>query len=238
MNTLDSRNLLQLPTVLLLSGQSLYIAVTQLHAGGDANDHHHIFAHYAEDGLWTAVHLGQFLAMAMLLGGLLMLARTIEARGTAGSALARLGGGAALLTLALCGALQAVDGVALQRAVTAWVVAPDSEKAARFASAESIRWLEWGMRSYHDFGMALTLLAVAAAIVASRAVAQPVGWLMGLSGLAYLAQGWVAGTDGFTSTQSAAIVAAWAFSIVWMGWLLFDAVRPGGADAAARPATA
>jgi len=34
-----------------------------------------------------------------------------------------------------------VDGVALKQAVNAWASAPDAEKAARFASAEAIRWL-------------------------------------------------------------------------------------------------
>ena len=42
----------------------------------------------------------------------------------------------------------AVDGVALKQAVNAWASAPVAEKAARFASAEAIRWIEWGARSY------------------------------------------------------------------------------------------
>jgi hypothetical protein len=43
--------------------------------------------------------------------------------------------------------------------------------------------------------------------------------LMAVTSLAYFAQGWVAGTDGFTSAQSIAIVAAWALSLAWMIWL-------------------
>jgi hypothetical protein len=35
-----------------------------------------------------------------------------------------------------------VDGVALKQAVNAWVDAPEAEKAARFAAAEAMRWLE------------------------------------------------------------------------------------------------
>ena len=51
-------------------------------------------------------------------------------------------------TLALYGVVMAVDGVALKQAVNAWASAPVAEKAARFASAEAIRWIEWGARSY------------------------------------------------------------------------------------------
>ena len=53
-----------------------------------------------------------------------------------------------MVALALEGALQAVDGVANKQADMAFVTAADAEKAARFASAEAIRWIEWGMRSY------------------------------------------------------------------------------------------
>lgn len=38
-----------------------------------------------------------------------------------------------------------------QAGVNAWANAPDAEKAARFASAETVRWLEWGMRSSANF---------------------------------------------------------------------------------------
>jgi hypothetical protein len=39
----------------------------------------------------------------------------------------------------------------------ALVRAPESEKAARFASAETIRSLEWGTRSYQSFVFGLSL---------------------------------------------------------------------------------
>jgi hypothetical protein len=55
---------------------------------------------------------------------------------------ARLGAVSAAVALGLYGVLQAVDGVALKQVVDAWVRAPEAEKAARFASAETIRWLE------------------------------------------------------------------------------------------------
>ncbi|CDX22174.1 conserved membrane hypothetical protein [Mesorhizobium sp. ORS 3324] len=227
------RNLLGPSSRLLLAGQVLYIVVTQFHAGGDANDHHAIFATYAENAIWTAVHLGQFAGMAMLLGGLAALSFALDEEEEATRWLGRAGGAVAVAALALYGALQAVDGVALKQAVNAWAGAPEAEKAARFASAEAIRWLEWGMRSYQDFAMGLALLLFAAALARTAWIARPAGWLMGLCGLAYLAQGWVAGTQGFTLAQSVAIVLSWGLGLAWMIWLAVAARRRGAALSAA-----
>jgi len=131
----------------------------------------------------------------------------------------------AAVTLALYGVLQAVDGVALKQAVNAWANAPDAEKAARFATAEAIRWLEWGARSYTNFALGLSLVLFAAAVPRTARFPRTVGFLMGLSGLTYLVQGWVAGTEGFSETQTIAIVLAWVLNLTWMIWLIVAARR-------------
>jgi hypothetical protein len=59
---------------------------------------------------------------------------------------------------ALAAVLYAVDGVALKQAVDAWASAPAREKATRLASAEVIRWLEWGTNGYWNFMQGLALL--------------------------------------------------------------------------------
>jgi heme A synthase len=122
--------------------------------------------------------------------------------------------------LALYGVLQAVDGVALKQAVNAWADASDTEKPARFASAEAIRWIEWGVRSYQDFALALALLLAAAAVVRTDWIPRPLAYLIALAGLAYAVQGWVVGSEGFSPTHSAAIVLAWVLNLTWMVWLL------------------
>jgi hypothetical protein len=238
------RTSLRLSSWLLLAGQLLYIVFTQFHAGGDANDHHAIFATYAGNAIWTAVHLGQFASMAMLLAGLLALFFALGAQAGMARWAGRFGTALAAVTLALYGVLQAVDGVALKQAVNAWASAPDAEKAARFATAEAIRWLEWGMRSYQDLALGLTLLMFAAAVMRTAWVPRPIPYLMGFSGLTYLAQGWVAGSEGFSPTQSAAIALAWVMTLVWMIWLVVVAWRmpdsePGrlGNEGVAGPAT-
>jgi hypothetical protein len=222
MNTRAFGPSLRLSATLLLAGQLLYIVVTQFHTGGDANNHPAIFAAYAGSEIWTAVHAGQFAAMTILLAGLLALVFALDAldvpAGTA-SWPGRFGAASAVVALALYGALQAVDGVANKQADVAWVSAPEAEQAVRFASAEVIRWIEWGMRSYHDYALGLALLLVAAAVMRTASVPRPIAYLMGLSGLTYLAQGWVAGEEGFSQTLSIAIVLAWVLGLAWMIWL-------------------
>ncbi|MEY9586580.1 hypothetical protein [Sinorhizobium fredii] len=219
---IDSRSL-RMSAGLMLVGQLLYIAVTQLHAGGDANDHSSIFAAYASNGIWTAVHLSQFASMVILLGGLLSLFYALDVQTESARWAGRFGAASAVAALALYGVLQAIDGVALKQAVDAWASAPDTEKTVRFASAEAIRWLEWGMRSYHDFALGVALLLFAAAAAGAARIPRPIAYLMALSGLTYLVQGWVAGSEGFSPAQSAAIVMGWVLSLVWMIWLILVA---------------
>jgi hypothetical protein len=179
-----------------------------------------VFAEYAGSGIWTAVHIAQFAATTILLAGLFALFIALGApAGMAGWA-ARFGAAAAAVALALYGVVMAIDGVALKQAVTAWVNAPDAEKAARFASAEAIRWLEWGARSYQNFALGLALLLFAAALGRTAWVPRPVAYLTGLSGLTYLVQGWVAGADGFTRGHDFLIVLAWVLNLAWMIWLV------------------
>jgi hypothetical protein len=216
---------LRLSATLLLAGQLLYIVVTQFHPGGDANNHPAVFAEYARSGIWTAVHLGQFAAMAILLAGLLALFFALDVPAGPVRWAGRFGAASAVVALALYGVLQAVDGVTNKQVDDAWVAAPHAEKAARFASAEAMRWLEWGARSYQDFALGLALLLFAAAVARTARVPRPIAYLMGLSGLTYLMQGWVVGSEGFSGTHTILILLAWALSLAWMIWLVVVAWR-------------
>jgi hypothetical protein len=216
---------LRLSATLLLVGQLLFIVVGLFHADGDANNHPAAFAEYAGSRSWKVVHLGQFAGMAILLAGLLALFFALDVPAGAARWAGRFGAASAVAALALYGVLQGVDGVALKQAVTAWASAPDAEKAARFASAEAVRWLEWGVRSYQDYTLGLTLLLFAAAVARAAWIPRPIAALMALAGLAYLMQGWVVGSEGFSRTESIPIVAAFVLDVAWMIWLVVAAWR-------------
>jgi membrane-bound ClpP family serine protease len=88
-----------------------------------------------------------------------------------------------------------------------------------------------GARSYHDFALGLALLLIAAAIVVAAALPRPIAYLMGLSGLTYLVQGWVVGSEGFSETHTVLILVAWVLTLAWMIWLAVVAWRMPDWDA-------
>lgn len=67
---------------------------------------------------------------------------------------------------------------------------------ARFASVEAMRWLAWGIRSYQSIVFRLALILGTAVLTTKARRALPIGWLMGLAGLAYVAQGWSLAVEG------------------------------------------
>jgi hypothetical protein len=216
---------LRLSAVLLVVGFVLYVLVGFLHPDGPANNHRAVFAEYAGSASWTAVHVGQFAGMAVIIAGLLVLYFALDVGAGGAAWAARLGAVSAAVALGLYGVLQAVDGVALKQAVDAWVGAPEAGKAARFASAETIRWVEWGVRSYQSFMFGLALILLGSAVALTARLPRALGYLMGLSGLAYIVQGWVLGSEGFSATDTFAIVAGYVLILAWIIWLVVAAWR-------------
>ncbi|MDN4643099.1 DUF4386 family protein [Arthrobacter sp. PsM3] len=220
----SSRAPLRLAANLAFAGFAVSLVAGLFHAdSASANDHPATFAEYARSGIWTAVHLGQFAGMALLISGLLVLLAVFHAPDGAMAWTARFGAVAAVAALALYAALQAVDGVALKHAVDAWAAAAEPEKAARFAAAEGIRWLEWGMRSYQSFVLGAALLLTGAVVVSEGRVSRMIGYLMALSGLAYLAQGWIIGAQGFSPANTIPTLSGIVLILVWSVWLLVSA---------------
>ena len=74
------------------------------------------------------------------------------------------------------------------------------------------------------------MLLFALAVVRTAWIPRLIGYLMGLSGLIYLVQGWIVGSEGFSRTLSIAIVLAWILSVVWMIWLVVVAWRMRDAE--------
>ncbi|TPO13735.1 hypothetical protein [Mesorhizobium sp. B1-1-5] len=217
---LDRRPTLRLSAWLLLVGQTLYVIITLFHTGGDANNHPVIFQSYAASGAWTVVHIAQFGCTAVMLAGLLALFFGLDVEDEIAKWAGRFAAALTVVTFALYGVVLAVDGVALKQAVVAWVNAPETEKAARFAVAEAVRWLEWGTRSYEAFALGLAMVLFAIMVALSAKIPRPIAYLMALSGLTYWVQGWTAGSEGFSPTHVIGIEAAEVFNVIWAGWLL------------------
>ena len=230
------RSLLRLSATLVVIGELLFALVTALfHPGGDANNHPVAFAEYASSASWIAVHLGQFVFMAVLLLGLLVLFFALDVRSGALGWVGRFAAVSVVVALALYGVVQAVDGVALKHAVDAWVNAPEAEKATRFASAETVRWLEWGTNQYQIFMFAVALILLATVIVGTARVPRPIGYLMGLAAIPILVQSWVLGTEGFAvswlagalSAVGLPLMLAWSIWVLIVAWWMKEPDQPG-----------
>ena len=222
------RSLLRLSTTLVVIGEVLFALVTLFHPGReDPNNHPAVFAEYASSASWIAVHFGQFVLMAVLLAGLLVLSFALNVRSGVLGWVGRFAAVSVVVALALYGVVQAVDGVANKHAVDAWSSAPEAEKAARFASAETMRWLEWGTSSYQTFMFALALILLATVIVWTARVPRPIGYLMGLAAIPYLVQSWVLGTEGFAISWLAGglSVVGLPLMLAWSIWLLIVSWR-------------
>ena len=229
------RSLLRLSATLVVIGELLFAIVTLFHADGPANNHPVVFAEYARSASWVPVHLGQFVFMAVLLLGLLVLSFALNVRSGALGWVGRFAAVSVVVALALYGVVQAVDGVANKHAVDAWSSAPEAEKAARFASAETMRWLEWGTSSYQTFMFALALILLATVIVWTARVPRAIGYLMGLAAIPMLVQSQVVGTEGFAvplvagslSVVGLPLMLAWSIWLLIVAWRMKEPDQPG-----------
>lgn len=213
-----NRKLLRLSATLLVISLVIAIVLNFLHPGCVCTEQAE-FTEYANSSIWTAVHLGQFVGEAVTTAGLLVLYFALGVLQGTPRWLGFFGAMAAGVALALAGVLYAVDGVANKQAEVAWVSAPAAEQATRFASAQAIRWLEWGANSYMNFMQGLALVLFAIVIVWTARVPRPIGYLMVLSGLAFIVLSWLVGTRGFTSANTVPMDAGFLLllaSIIWL----------------------
>jgi hypothetical protein len=157
-----------------------------LHPLGEEDDHEAIFTEYADSDVWVATHLAEFVLILVALAGLLVLCRALRPETPY---LALLAAGALIASAAIWAALQGVDGVTLKQEVDAWAATSGTEQATRFADAETVRWIEWGLQSYFRVLLGVAFLLLGAAAVVSRLVPSWLGVLLVVAGLLSLAVG-------------------------------------------------
>jgi len=124
--------ILRLGSVTLLTGFVIIIVSTIFHPSTQPlTNHPLVFAEYANSKTWIASHIGQFAGvMLVFVGGFVALHRllAISESGVA-KALASIGLAAAVVAASTFAILQAIDGIALKRAVDSWAAAPPMKKS-------------------------------------------------------------------------------------------------------------
>jgi hypothetical protein len=222
--TSATRGALTLSAALLLAGFVVNGIQRMIwHPTGAEDDHEAIFTEYAASDAWEGTHLAEFVLVLVALAGLLVLCRALRPETPY---LALLAAGALIASGATWAALQAVDGVTLKQAADAWVDASGTDKATRFADAETARWLEWGLQSYFRVLLGVAFLLLGAAAVLSRLVPSWLGALLAVGGLLSLAVGISVGYAGLESGfQDAVGIALQLVVLVFIVGLLVFARR-------------
>jgi hypothetical protein len=190
--------------------------------GADPNQPLAAFTEYAADKLWVSSHLTQFAGMALIVAALLILARDLE--GPARRAWPRLAAAGAVATLALGGALQAVDGIALKAMVDMWAAARPPEKETIYYAALAVRQVEIGLASIVSLVFGLTALLYGAALFADSryrkwlsALSFTGGLLTALSGIAMAATGFSEAAM-WLNMPGMSILLVWSVSVGLCMW--------------------
>ena len=195
-----------------------------MHPTGAEDDHEEIFTEYAESDVWVFTHFLEFVLVLVAFSGLLVLCRVVRREAPH---LALLAAGAIIVSSATWAALQGVDGVTLKQSVDAWAAALGTEQeATRYADAETVRWIEWGLQSYFRVILGIAFLLLGAAAVVSRLVPSWLGVLLALAGLLSLIVGISVGYAGLESGfQDAVGIALQLVVLVFIVGLLVVARR-------------
>jgi hydrogenase/urease accessory protein HupE len=71
----------------------------------------------------------------------------------------------------------------------------------------------------------LTLILLGSAVALTARLPRALGYLIALSGFAYIVQGWGLGAEGFSATNTFAILAGYVLILAWIIWLAVVAWR-------------
>jgi len=157
----------------------------------DPTNHLRVFAKYANSPPWISAHIGQFVGgIIIFAGGFVALFRLlVQSESMTVSVFAWIGFATAIIAASTFAILQAVDGIALKRAVDSWVIAPAEEKMAAFRVAEGIRWTEVGTNSIYRILQGTVAIIFGIAITLSRIVGRWIGAIGIFAGALTIAAG-------------------------------------------------
>ena len=172
------RPLLRIGSIAFLAGVVIAIVSTAIHTSTeDPANHPLVFAEYASNDSWIAVHIGQFAGAILVfaVGFVALFRLLVQSELSMASILAWIGLALAIMTASAFAVLQAVDGIALKMAVDSWVAAPPESKAITFRVAEGIRFIEYGTNSIFRILQGILAIIFGVAIVKSKLLSKWIG---------------------------------------------------------------
>ena len=171
------------------------------------------FAEYALDGKWVGTHLGQLVGVVLIAAGFVALSWKLRT-GRAG-AWALLAGLAAVVSVSLAAALQAVDGVALKFMVDRWDSTSVESRAVVFEAAYGVRQIEVGFASLLGAFFGLTVVLYGVAFVRSPVGVAWVGIFGIITGTATLVASVVQAYAGFSDIAMRASMPSSILLLLW-----------------------
>lgn len=226
---------LSLAAAAAVIGPLVYVAVTLLHPSGIPNDHPATFRQYAMAQTWIAIHVAQLAAMVVGLVGLAGLAASMIRLQDNGRLLALLAMGLAAASIPIAAVLQSVDGIALKRAVNAWVAEGAMVESASFAAARAIRWAEEGLNAVLGLTLGFTVILAGGAMVRGAVYPHWMGWFGVAIGIGVLISAILVAERGFSPIAQVWVLArnptlwiwtALAGVLLWRRLRLLDATEP------------
>jgi len=197
-----------------ITGSILLIVGTYLHpVPADPNDAVMAFTEYAADRLWVASHLMQLAGVALILTTLIVLAELQQA--VSSGFCYRIAAAGAIACLAVAAALQAIDGIALKRAVNVWSAAPIMKKDIAFYAALAIRQAEVGLASMLSILLGVTATLYGLAMLGDSAFPNWVAALAVLGGAATAVAGVIMAYAGFSAMEMLISMPANCVLLLW-----------------------
>jgi hypothetical protein len=172
------------------------------------------FTEYAASRSWVAIHLVQLAGILLIVCALIVLSRLISR--SSDSIWARVGAFLAGASLAIAGALQAVDGVAVKVMVDRWAAASGTQKEMWFDAAFAVRQTEVGLASMLSLFLGITAVFYGVALVRDNRFSNWLGWLAVAGGLLTACAGVVIAHDGFSDVAMTINMPANSLLLVWM----------------------
>lgn len=201
----------------------------------DPNDPQAAFAEYATDNAWVASHLLQLFGIILIVVALVLLTRRIFTGG--GAVWALVGSAIAVASLAVAGALQAVDGIALKVMVDRWAAASGPEKESLFLATFAVRQIEIGLASIFSLLMGLSVTSYGRALISDHSFPNWLGGLAILGGLPLVVAGIVMAYTGFSGTAmninmvSSTLLLGWLVIMGFRLWHLTPGIPPDAMEA-------
>jgi hypothetical protein len=156
---------------------------------------------------WISIHLAQLAALVVGLVGIAGLGASMLRLQENGRLLALLAVGFAAASIPIAIILQAVDGIALKRAVDAWVADGAAVGSASFAAARAVRWIEEGLNAVLGLTLGFTAVLVGIAMVRGTVYPRWMGWIAIAIGIGVLIGAIVVAETGFSPAAQVWVLA-------------------------------